>query len=565
MKRILFTLFILVSFTATLTAQQEKDSINTEVINVVTSYTPAISDAFKAKDNPTIGIETKKKNLKYRISSSPIRSIFRPNIGGYRPAKTPGKNKFYANYLKLGYGNFGTPLLEGFLSKHKKEHDLSFFLYNKASNGGIDKVQLEDAYMNTQVELAYKNTQKKHSWETNIAYHRNAYNWYGLPSEINFDNVINSIEEEQVYNTISVNGALNLKKGKLKRTALSLSHFSDKLDSKEMQIGIYPHLEFPISKDKVVTDFSVEYLNGEFARLYNDNTPHKYGFVTLGTHVYFPLRRENLFLSIGAKFKFNSDLENGAKDKAKFYPDVKVNYVILDELINIYAGLNGDLYQNNFQNLTSLNPFLSPTAAIRPTDNSFNVFGGLKGKLTATIDYNIKASYKNEDNKVLFRKNESVSDGTVAITNGYEAGNSFDVLYDDIKTFNLFGQINAIVTNNITAGASVEVNSYTLETLAEAWNLPTFEANAYGKYTHNKWSGKAELFVVGKRKDYNLNTDALIFLDAYADLNLDVNYAFTPKWNAFIEFNNLLNTDYDRFVNFEVQGFQVLAGFMYRF
>ena len=47
---------------------KNKDSI-VEVINVVTSYTPTISDAFKVKKNPRIVISrnTKKKKLNYTI------------------------------------------------------------------------------------------------------------------------------------------------------------------------------------------------------------------------------------------------------------------------------------------------------------------------------------------------------------------------------------------------------------------------------------------------------------------------------------------------------------------
>jgi len=567
MKRILFTLFILVSCTTTLTAQQEKDSINTEVINVVTSYTPAISDAFKAKDNPLIKENTEKsKNIRYQIHSSPIRSTFRPNIGGYRSAKTAGKKRLYPNYIKAGYGNYGTPLLEAFLYKRKKEHEIDFFLYNKASNGGIDKVLLNDAYLNTQLELGYKNTQRSYNWETNITYHRDAYNWYGLPSDITFDeNTLNSISEKQVYNTIGINGVLNLNKGKLKSAAISILNFSDKFESKEMQIGLYPRFELPIDKYKIVTDVGLEVLNGEFKKEYETATKINYGYLTFGTHAYFPIQNDNFFFSIGAKIKYNADLENDSNSKFKFYPDVKVDYVIVDELLNIYAGLNGDLKQNTYQSLVSKNPYISPNNILLPTDNSFTVFGGLKGKLSANIDYNASASFSNEDNKALFKKNKSLTDGTTAVTNGYEAGNSFGIVYDNIKIFDLYGEINTILTNTISAGATMNIKSYSLTKEAEAWNLPSFTASAYGKYTFEKWTGKAELFFVGKRKDYDLDADKLLFLDAYGDLNLNVAYEFSSKWSAFIDANNVLNKNYERFANFEVQGFQILGGFTYRF
>jgi outer membrane cobalamin receptor len=60
-------------------------------------------------------------------------------------------------------------------------------------------------------------------------------------------------------------------------------------------------------------------------------------------------------------------------------------------------------------------------------------------------------------------------------------------------------------------------------------------------------------------------SDANITLKAYADLSADVKYAFDTKWTAFVEINNLLNNNYERFANFNVQGFQLLAGVIYKF
>ena len=53
MKKI-HLLFLTVLHTAIGFAQTEKDSIQTEIIHVVTSFNPHISEAFKIKDKPAI-------------------------------------------------------------------------------------------------------------------------------------------------------------------------------------------------------------------------------------------------------------------------------------------------------------------------------------------------------------------------------------------------------------------------------------------------------------------------------------------------------------------------------
>ena len=77
--------WLLVMFAITIVNAQEnttktKDSVKTEVVKVVTSYVPKITDAFKIKQKPAISHtkETEKKKLEYQIFSVPVASTFIP-------------------------------------------------------------------------------------------------------------------------------------------------------------------------------------------------------------------------------------------------------------------------------------------------------------------------------------------------------------------------------------------------------------------------------------------------------------------------------------------------------
>ena len=81
MRKIVLTLCLCTLSTLVIAqTKKAKDTIKTEVINVVTSYTPTISDAFKIKKNPKIqlGAKRQKKQLKYQIFSAPVASTFIP-------------------------------------------------------------------------------------------------------------------------------------------------------------------------------------------------------------------------------------------------------------------------------------------------------------------------------------------------------------------------------------------------------------------------------------------------------------------------------------------------------
>ena len=567
MKKLYIALFL---GTLSLSAQQEKDSISTQVINVVTSYRPTISDAFKANETPVISIETNDKNsLKYTIKSKPIQSVFKPSTGGYKSAKTNYTKPKNPNYVKIGYGNYSTPLVESFLYKQKKEHEAAFFLYNKSSAGGIKNVVLNDNYLNTNLGLNYKNTQKKQSWQAGIKYKRGLYNWYGIPSQsISYDEtVLNSIDEKQIYNHFILDGSIALNEGILTRSEAALETFSDKWDSNESKFYFSSSFKTPIKDDNLIIKANLDILHGEFAQDYTNTAAINYGYLNIGATSSYPIQKENFYISLGAKINYNADLEN-KNGNFYIYPDIDIDYILIDEILNLYGGFTGGIIQNSYRSISLENPYVSPTLNIKPTSNTFRVFAGLKGKLTSTVSYTVNASYSNDKDKLLFRSNKNLTDGTLSVSHGYQAGNSFYVLYDKVATIGLFGELSANFLNSIDTGISLAVNSYSMNNEQEAWNLPPFLATAYGSYSIGKWATKAELFVKGKRKDFLVDSSdngTLVELKAYADLNISADYTFNRKWSAFIDLSNILNNNYQVYSNFEVQGFQLMAGAIYSF
>ncbi|WP_152287857.1 TonB-dependent receptor [Flavicella marina] len=548
-------------------SQKEKDSVSTEVINVVTSYKPTISDAFKASENPTIDVKSNDRSkTTYKIKSNPIQSVFSPYPGGYTSALTNYKKPGYPDYVKVGFGNYSTPLVEGFLYKQKDEHEGKFFLYNKSSNGGIKDVVLNNNYLNTILDLNYKNTQKKQVWEANVYYQRDLYNWYGIP--FTYDNsVSDNIDEKQIYNDFRLTGNIELTQGWFKKSEGSLEKFSDKHGSNESRFYFATNVDFPVEDQFIYTSFDLDILHGEFENDYTNTAQINYGYLSLNAKGKYLINKDDLSLSLGAILTYNSDLEN-KKNRFFIYPDIHVDYNLINELLTVYGRFTGGIVQNSFRSITSINPYVSPTLNIKPTSNSYKIVAGLKGKITSSIFYDVNASLSREKDKLLFRSNQNLTDGLTQVAKGYQAGNSFYTLYDNATTIELFGQIHALLTENIQTGASLSIFNYNMSTEAEAWNLPPFVGTLFGTYSFGKWATKAEIYAKGKRKDLLIASDGsetLVEVKGYVDINLSADYTFNRKWSAFLELNNVLNTNYQVYSNFQVQGFQVMAGAMYRF
>ena len=91
-------------------AQKKQDKMRTEEVNVVKSYTPTISDAFKIKETPSLNEEgtAAKETVKYSIFSFPVASTFTPSKGGAEDVDKEELGRFYKSYATFGGGNYGT-------------------------------------------------------------------------------------------------------------------------------------------------------------------------------------------------------------------------------------------------------------------------------------------------------------------------------------------------------------------------------------------------------------------------------------------------------------------------
>lgn len=563
---------------------QAKDTLKTNVIEVVTSYTPTIADAFKIKKNPKIklGAKTKKKQLKYKIFSAPVASTFIPKSGVAKGINMGVKERLYKNYLAAGFGNNTTPFVETFLHHATRfKNDFGFYAKYLSSENSIDGTPLNSNFSNINAGAYYKQEERYFTWKIGANFQRDTYNWYGLPNTITFNPlVISAIDEEQSYTNIDVDGEIVFEDFYMNSAKANLSLFSDGLSSKELRFQIQPQFQIPLRSigrrmNDLTLDTSIDYVNGEFAQSYSSTSKLEHSFFTVGLLPKYNFKYGDFTFNLGAKFYFTSDLENKIS-QVYAYPNVNINYPLVKNFVNFYVGANGDLKTNTYKDFSLVNPYISPTQFITQTNEKYNFFGGFNGKLSTNVSYDIKASYADEEDKALFIRNNSKSDGTPSIANaiplkGYEYGNSFSYIYDDVTTLSISGEITVDVNRFLVVGANGEFNSYTMTNQAEAWNLPELSGEVFAKYKRNKWYAGTNIFFVSDRKDvqysgtYPSAISKVVTLKSYVDLNLNGGYHFNDKFTAFIKMNNVLNSEYQRFSNFNVQSFQVLGGISYKF
>lgn len=562
---------------------QEPGAVGTETVTVVKPYSPTISEAFKIKTTPTLEDSTvlQKKKIQYNIFSVPVASTFTPAKGNPSPVKRTPPPTVYNSYASVGLGNYNNTLVDFYTSReaHRGEHLLDVGVNHYSSRGDIDDTPLDTDFYRTQLNVTYAQNHRDgdKDWGANVGIQHQLYNWYGIENGVFNGATLAGIDEQQHYFNAQAQAHLNLEGSFFKKGTLLVRRFWDGVESGENRAILRPTLELPFTEMPFTLKIPVDVVQGNFknASLANpvNTTGIRYGQLQVGLHPNLFIVRDALTLNVGVKgvYALDTEANNG---HVYFYPAVTASYNVLDDSLIAYGGLEGTLQQHTYYDFVQQNPYVSPTLTIQPTNQQYNGYIGVKGQLFPYVGYSLKGVYRLENRKPLFLLNPQnlLRDDE----KGYTFGNSFQVVYDDVETLGAVVEVNLSVHQNVTLSLTAEFYNYTTETGDPAWNLPAVQSTLLFDYQISpQWYCGVQVFYVGQRKDLkaqvvqNVLPSVLpltqITLDPFLDANVQAGYRIGEQLSVFVKASNLANNSYQRWANFRVQGFQLLAGVSYQF
>lgn len=559
--------------TASFAQERTKDTLDSEVVNIVKPYTPTVADAFKIKETPTLDdeVNTTKKEVKYNIFSIPVASTFTPAKGKAATVNKAKAIKLYDNYASLGIGNYTTILGEVYLNHElSRGESVGGYFTHHSSGGGIDGLLLDDDFLDTKLNVNYSQRLRDLSWTLEAGGLFQNYNWYGLPLPYFDATTAGAIDESHTFYGGNVGGKVKFHDYLFKDASARYRRFGDNQGSGENRFVLKASADVPFQDELISTEVTIDYINGSFDRDFYFDNQLKYGNVSIGVAPSYQLTQDDLTLNLGVNLVYRNNTEGG-NNNFYIYPNITASYRLVDELMIAFGGLEGGLSQKSYYDFAQENPFVSPTLYIVPTDKKYNASVGLKGKLSNSISYSVSGAYTNENNKALYKSNSLL----INATEDYHHGNSFGMVYDDIKTFSFGGELNVDVNRNFKLGAKAEYFSYNTSGQEEAWNLPDLKASLFMDYQIDEnWFAGAGLFFVGERKDQFVQENSFdnwmpliqtMTLDSYFDANAHIGYRFDDQLSFFGKVNNIANETYQRWTNTPVQGIQFLLGATYQF
>lgn len=556
------------------------DDIKEESVTVEREYKPKVEAAEKIKQTPQIApVEPRKQELKYATKDVNAASDFETTTIAADTLSISRANP-YNNYVRVGYGNQASLIADGYLG-YEIDDTQSFgvkFDYF-STDAKIDNSLTDTNSSELNATVFYKKDLENAELDLKAGGGLQKVNFYGIHNnnwtQLEGRDVTDLYSDFQVSGTYKTFENLWLQNAKMK-----MNYFGGKFNANEMGAD----LSALFGNENL---YELDALNGNIGitaltQLNILNTRFeleektKFSYFTAGINPMIHFGSDLLKLKAGINLQYNNESESEVND-TYFFPMLEV-FVNAAPEFGIFGGIKGGLQQNSYQSMVAQNPYLYPELSLAPTVNNFEIYTGIRGEFGGVFKYNATAGYQDLDRILLFTKAPISLTSSSPLTFNeapYNYGNVFQAVYDNGKRTYVQGQIRYLGIENLNLGLKLQFQGYSLDTQSEPWELPNLTSSVHADYKmlQEKLILGTDWFFVGGRKGLattlqsltNIQQTERVDLDAYVDLNLNATYMITPKWAAFVQANNLLNNNYDRFTDYQTQGFTVLGGVMFKF
>ena len=274
-------------------AQSQKDTLKTQQVTVIKSYTPSLSDAFLIPSFPNVNdsVYIKNNKLNYNILENQIFSTFEPNKA--KPLKLirrKNQSLFNTSFYS-GLGNKGQFLIR-MLSLIPIDRNQSYgFIVNR--RGYSKDVLNSEINSNKNSFLIGANHILKTSEirsDSKLTFDMNRNNYYGIYNDgfndffIKNLNPLISLSRFNLHNsTVFYDNIINLLEFKISNT-------SDNYNSSEQQLDFFTNLKIPISRSNLKVQIKLKGLNSRFKEDFFIKTPIDLKYLNTGAKIVMILK-----------------------------------------------------------------------------------------------------------------------------------------------------------------------------------------------------------------------------------------------------------------------------------
>lgn len=565
MKRTLIINILLLLFFLPAAAQTTQQGLKREV-TLYNPYKPFLTDVRKRSFLPDLNDTSKvRPDFKYNIETVPYSPEYTVSpIKAGSPIPDP-LVKLYKSYLKLGFGNYITPLAEvSITNERSKKGAIGIIARHYSTNG---KLKLDNdkrvfaGYMDNDVSLFGKRFLKGNYLEGSVDFMQKVRYAYGYDTSISGYDPSN----KEIRFPYQDAGA-RISFGSLTLDSASFSYdFDLSYDLFFVSGARYQHdIDFTGTMAKTYKGF---YAGSDIGFQYFRPSS---SIFTEGKYIASVspfIKKSTQLWSFKAGLQLLLDKNMMASPVFHLYPDASFSFSIVPSYLSFFAGLNGSLEKNDPKHVIDINPYLVSDTLfkLKNTSNALVISAGLKGNNGIGGNYLISASYSFVNDMLLY----------TSVVNPFsipspQMGNLFVPLNDDGEIFNIHGEMNGVITDKLSYSGKANWYKYTLSNFDKPWNMPLWDVKVGARYNlRDKILANADLTIVGKRP--LAATSSGIFepnipvadSPAHMNLNIGAEYRYTKILSFWVKLNNISYNRYYEWAWYPSQRFLFMAGFTY--
>jgi outer membrane receptor protein involved in Fe transport len=529
---------------------QSNNGTLTEQVIVTTAYKPVLADAVKIRRNPTLE-DTVAYKAPLSYATLDKRLELNSKIRQLDAMKMPSQKDtdYKNNYLKLAAGSLKTLYGEAYFNNGPDEA-LQFGGYLKHfSQSGNDFYNQN--YSTNQAGIFGKTIGNVVSLDGKIDFKNQGVNFYGF-DPASPPPVLNAAGQH--FNVLSGQGKL-------------LKNYKDVPNdfTYALKLSGYTYSDA----------YQAQENNGVLSGFINETVGQFYAGLTASADL--TTQKDSLYnytnniLRVNPYLKFQGDIYKidaginvvkafGQFSSINVFPAAKLELQVIPKYVRLFAEIKGDVDKASIYDLATGNPFIDQNVALKNSIDRLDIAAGLKGTLAPGLSFKADVYRNSVKDLPLF----------VSTYNATQHNYRFNVVYDNgnAQVEGINGEIDFKPGDAFNLYGRVEVKQYNLASQAEPWNLPKFKMTA-GTEIHiaDKVIVNGALVIRGSTYDEVTTGTATktVTLNSFADVNGGVEYRITNKISIFGQVNNLLDTKYQTWLNFQNYGISVFGGAKFSF
>ncbi len=541
-SRLILVIFCFASVQSAYAQEPKK----TQSIDINSSYKPVLKNAVKINfTGSQLSADTSTPKLVYKIPSQNLFYAYSP-ISLKPLALEQDTNLYLGNrrFLKVGYGNFATPYISAGVSIGDGKKSLLNLTGNYiGSKGNI----VNQDYYQFNVKAAGSYFFEKNELYGGLEVNANTYHLYG------YDHKVLSFNKDSIrqrFQNVTMRGGFkNTQPNSLginynANVELNLFSSKDKVNETDAIItlpfdkNITENLTAKVVLKADLTDYATRNTVPNNVKISNNIlqiTP------SLNYH-------DNLF-------KINAGITQAWNNKNyELMPDIYAEVQVPNKSFALQAGWVGRLVKNSYKNLTQINPYLSPVFEQLNTKET-EYYGGLKASVAKHFNVSAKAGLVRYKNLPFFINDTATDNKSFKISNETSVNN-----------FRIHGDLGYINQDKFSLTAGVTFNGYTSFTTNDrAWHTMPVEIKSSLRW----WAFKTVLIksdlYVFEGSNYLAKGNKSVSMNGGTDLSAGVEIKLNKNFSVWADANNILNSKYERWHNYEVYGANFLGGILLRF